>query len=510
MHMKREKPPYRWTVMIYLAGDNNLTNECIHQLSEMKEVDGLDGVCVLAQLDPKGGRLKSHRYEITPSSANPSLSNDFAKPVENVKKFKHRWYRDYAARWRRRSGPGGQEDDETNTGSPVTLYDFVTWGIERYPADSYMLVLSGHGGGTEKGYLLRDDNPADALTIWEMQVALEEIERQHGVKIDVLGMDSCLMTMAEVSYQLRGLAKLVVGSEGYSPLAGWPFKQVLGRVRDELRQIPTEGDLEQRKERERMAIANGVVEEYVSYYLDYAIGGLSVEQSCLNLTKIDTLKPQIDKLANAMRSELKEDKFRKAIVYAHWEAQSFNGEQFVDLYDFCELLKDYYKEKAIVDACKDVLETEKVFVTSSCYSGPMYQYARGVSIYFPWSEIDPNYYAVRFSRTISRARGQQESAWMKFLKAYVVATRRPQRHKEPGELFGNNEDPYAMRHAPDRHAPDRMLVNQVLSMRNPAISAGFSPCIRKMREQKDRGFNVMSETLRHRVDYKQDDDPVEA
>ena len=505
--MTTEKPPFRWTVMIYLAGDNNLTNECIHQLTEMKEVDDLDGICVLAQLDPKGGRLKSHRYEIKPNRISPSLGSDFAKRVENKKKFKHPRYRDYAARWRRRSGPGGQEDDETNTGSPVTLFDFVTWGIEQYPADCYMLVLSGHGGGTEKGYLLRDENPADALTIWEMQVALEEIRNRHGVEIDILGMDSCLMTMAEVSYQLRGLAKLLVGSEGYSPLAGWPFKQVLARMREELKGIPKENGSEkeskseERKERERKAIAKGVVEEYVDYYLDYAIGGLSVEQSCLDLTQIDGLKPKIDKLATAMRAELSNNSFKKAIVYAHWEAQSFNGEQFVDLYDFCQLLKRYYPGKdGIAGACQDVLETEKAFVPNSCYSGPTYQYARGVSIYFPWAEIDPNYYAVRFSRN-----GRRESAWMKFLKEYVVETRRPQRHREPGELFGYNSDPYTMRHAPDRHAPDRMLVNQVWSMRNPPLSAGLSPCIREKRELKNKALNFMSKRLKHSVGFKEDD-----
>ena len=29
------KNPYRWTVMIYLAGDNNLTDECVHALTQM-------------------------------------------------------------------------------------------------------------------------------------------------------------------------------------------------------------------------------------------------------------------------------------------------------------------------------------------------------------------------------------------------------------------------------------------------------------------------------------------
>ena len=299
------KNPYRWTVMIYLAGDNNLTDECVHALTQMKEVEGLEeqGICVLAQLDPKGGHLKSHRYKISHVSKQPSLKGDYRQWVENKKQFEHHWYRDYAAINRERFENRDRQDaadgntrrsrnrkrdkfHETNTGSPVTLFDFVTWCVEKYPAESYMLVLSGHGGGTEKGYMLRDEHPADALTIWEMQVGLDVIHDQHGdLVIDILGMDCCLMTMAEVSHQLRNRAKLMVGSEGYSPIAGWPFKPVLTRMRDELSRIK-DNNAELRKERERIAIANGVVEEYVKYYDDYSVGGLSIEQSSLDLVRM--------------------------------------------------------------------------------------------------------------------------------------------------------------------------------------------------------------------------------
>jgi len=96
---------------------------------------------------------------------------------------------------------------------------------------------------------------------------------------------------------------------------------------------------------------------------------------------------------------------------------------------------------------------------------------------------------------------------MEFLKAYVVETRRPQREDPSrGAFFGDNSDPYAMRHAPDKHAPDRILQNQVYSMRNPPLSAGISPCVRKERQEKDTGFNLMSASFKHEVDHKTDDE----
>lgn len=485
----------KWTVMIYLAGDNNLTDECVHALTQMKEVEGLDQekICVLAQFDPKGGRLKTHRYKISPRSKQTALSGDFKVWVENIKKFDHAKYIDFEEiRRQRRGDPKPKKQQETNTGSPVTLFDFVTWCIEKYPAESYMLVLSGHGGGTEKGYLLRDEHPADALTMWEMQVALEAIKEAHGVEIDILGMDACLMTMAEVSHQLKGLAKVMVGSEGYSPIAGWPCKEVLTRMRYELNKLSqvNEPNLQARKDRERMAIANGVVEEYVNYYLDYSIGGLSVEQSALDLTKTVALTGTIDNLADVLCAEFPQNDvkgnkaFNHALVLSHWQAQSYNGEQFVDLYDFCALLREHYTKAEVVAACEAVLTATRSFVIRSCYSGPTYQYSRGVSIYFPWSEIDPDYRTVSFAF--------EGSKWLKFLENYIVATRRDPR--EPGaNAYGDNSEPYAIRHTAGKHAPGKAMLPEILSMRNPPISAGVSECF-ETREAKETLLRGMADT----------------
>lgn len=469
---------HRWTVMIYLAGDNNLTDESVYALTQMKEVEGLDeaGICVVAQFDPKGSRLPSHRYKISPVSKQP-MSEDLQTWMKSPRKFHHKDYEEiveFETNLAERSQrPNKRAELETNTGSPATLFDFVTWAMDEYPADSYMLVLSGHAGGTEQGYLMRDENPADALTMWEMQVALEAIRDTQGpdFRLDILGMDSCLMTMAEVSHQLKGLARLMVGSEGYSPVAGWPFKPVLAKMRDRLKDI-TEADLERRRDLERRAIADAIVVEYVNYYVDYSVGGLSVDQSSVDLEYVVDLTTAIDNLAEVLLAELgrKNHQFKQSLVFAHWEAQSYNGEQFVDIYDFCARLSEYTPSDEVKRVCGRLIDTKEKFVIRSCYSGPTYQYSYGVSIYFPWAEIDPDYADVLFGR---------ESRWRDFLEEYVLETRRPPR--DDG-TYGDNSQPYAMRHTEGKHAPGSLP--EILSMRNPPISGGVSDCLRRQREQK--------------------------
>ena len=52
------KPHFLWTVMVYLAGDNNLTDESVFALTEMKQVNTDDRIAVIAQLDPRVGAFR--------------------------------------------------------------------------------------------------------------------------------------------------------------------------------------------------------------------------------------------------------------------------------------------------------------------------------------------------------------------------------------------------------------------------------------------------------------------
>src|SRR5262245_50561836 len=103
---------------------------------------------------------------------------------------------------------------ETDTGSPVTLENFITFCIEKEAVDRYLVVLAGHGAGVQQDFLLKDDTPGGSLTIAEFKEVFQFIEnKKQKIKhaadrgpgqplIDILGMDSCLMSMAEICYEL--------------------------------------------------------------------------------------------------------------------------------------------------------------------------------------------------------------------------------------------------------------------------------------------------------------------
>jgi hypothetical protein len=118
-----------------------------------------------------------------------------------------------------------------------------------------------------------------------------------------------------------------------------------------------------------------------------------------------------------------------AVLLAHWRAQSYKNEQYVDLWDFCDLLKRGCEDNKVKLACQDVLDViegkerykeEGAFVISSKYYGAAFQHSHGVSIYFPWRESPAlcEYQRLSFAR---------KTKWGEFLMVYVKETQRKMR-----------------------------------------------------------------------------------
>ena len=502
-----------WTVMVYLAGDNNLSTECMFALTEMKGAALSKDLNVIAQFDPSDPYLPSHRYEINLDNENIYQDIiDCARYYKNQKEVRFKKEsrkalllaarRELAREKLREAGMRELEQanltapkenevitDDTDTGSPITLYNFISFCLEKYPAERYMVVLSGHAAGTERDYLLKDESSARSLTFNELQQVFKQIKRdRHGKLIDIIGMDNCLMSMAEICYELRGVAEIVVGCESFSPVSGWPYRQILERLCKDFASpnLPDGKSV-------TVEAAKAIVEEYVSFYATYWMAGLSVTQSALNVSKVNELHLLVNNLAQMMEEKLVAESKKKlskpakklrlanALVLAHWEAQSYNGEQYVDLYDFCDCLQKRLRSGAIAQRCKllkEFIATE--FVLKSCYCGAVYQYSYGVSIYFPWANIAPAYWNLDFVE-------EKAPGWGSFLKAYTRLTRRSPRNGVAADRLKYSPDSkaapsyrmYVDRMFVDRMFVDRMFVdrmgshNRIHSMRNPPST--FNP-----------------------------------
>ncbi|HWZ44505.1 MAG TPA: clostripain-related cysteine peptidase [Candidatus Saccharimonadales bacterium] len=123
--MTAKKP---WTVMVYLAADNNLSNFGVDSLRQMKAVTNRS-INVVAEFDTGPmNRNKRYAFEGDGSPYGPLDEN----LVESL-----------------------QPKDPTD---PNNLAAFIKWGASEYPAEHYFVVIWGHGAGVDDDFPRAPDN----------------------------------------------------------------------------------------------------------------------------------------------------------------------------------------------------------------------------------------------------------------------------------------------------------------------------------------------------------------
>jgi hypothetical protein len=78
--------PKRGTVMVYLAGDNNLDSAGVADLEEMKAIGSTDEVTIVAQFDRSGATRTTNRYLLRKKTRrSPKISSPLsARPTREI------------------------------------------------------------------------------------------------------------------------------------------------------------------------------------------------------------------------------------------------------------------------------------------------------------------------------------------------------------------------------------------------------------------------------------------
>jgi hypothetical protein len=411
-----------WLVMAYLAADNDLEGELLADLAEMERVGSHPGVVeILAQVDRSAGHDASRgnwrgtrRYYVTRG--------------ENPRRINSRLLADL--------GP-------TNTGDPRVLESYMRFGAQRYPAKATALILMNHGSGffvppemrsrdekveragappaprrrrrrplfhttqerlrdrppTNRG-IAYDDGAGDCLDNQELKRVLATAHRLLGRKVDVVGMDACLMTMLEVAYQLRDHAKVLVGSEELEPGPGWPHTAILG-------------DLTKSPAMTGSALGATIVRRYVE---SYRHGAEETTQSAINLGQLGDLVEVVDLLARRLLAGLDSAALTGAVHVARRRTLEFFDGLYVDLYHLAGNLARATGPGPVADACAEIRRVMEPLGTrgpiiAARHVGPRMTPARGLSICFPaYRNLAIHYRELDFAR---------RTAWGEFLEAYL-------------------------------------------------------------------------------------------
>ena len=131
--------------------------------------------------------------------------------------------------------PEYQYSEEHNSCTEASLTDFLNYVKINHPADSYAIVFWSHGSGwipsqsslDDQRYARRrsfgidngqnsDSNDGNQMSISAMYNALKSMN----VVFDFIFFDACFMQTIEVDYELRNLAKYIIGSPAEIPGTG--------------------------------------------------------------------------------------------------------------------------------------------------------------------------------------------------------------------------------------------------------------------------------------------------
>jgi hypothetical protein len=175
---KPEPVKYKWSILGYFNGNNpedqapDGHSYVIQDLQEMEQIDSTEEVQVVVMLGSTETDGNCKYYHVEPNGAEVLL--DLGK-------------RDMS--------------------DPATLRDFINYGVQKYPAEHYMLIINDQGGGWRGICSDKVNGDGDWMSLPELSAALS------GFKFDIILFYAPLMASAEVAYQVKDFSDYMIASQ---------------------------------------------------------------------------------------------------------------------------------------------------------------------------------------------------------------------------------------------------------------------------------------------------------
>lgn len=409
-----KKKTKKYNIIAYIAGDNNLYYFLWNNIKQMAKVGSNDQINIIVQINEPGPHKPTQRFFIDHNRAFLLNQED----VEAKKKL--------------------------DSGNPETLSKFVIDALKEFPAEHNFLILSNHGSGwldpaitqqinpTElfkinpndftfvldrsfeyidgieqlyKRGICFDDSHQSYLTNEKLEHALEKICTSLGKKLDLIGMDACLMSMIEGGCTLKKYADIMISSQDVELGAGWDFEKILTPLTT--------------REMKPDELARHVVD---CYYNTYAPIVQDFTLAAVNLTKINKLELAIDEVARILQtvfSKKNEVALQQIVKNARapHNCTCFEEPTYVDLGHWLKNMQNFLNVSThnshfsnhLLDAVNSALQGLQETVLAKT-QGRNLPHTSGLSIYFPTRTIHRSYINLPFAKT---------NSWAGFLPMFI-------------------------------------------------------------------------------------------
>ena len=211
-----------WTIMVFMNGKSNIEPFALNDMNRFETVGSGEKVNIVTEL----GRSKG-------------LDNDTAADGDWSGVRRYLVVKD--ADKEHIASPALMDLGNVDMGDYKEVVSFVKWAKAAYPAKRYMLVIWDHGWGwidpKKPGENLVDGKESDPSRSRDNKsishdfvsgnyiktVEMGKIFRETG-RVDLYASMACFMQMAEVAYELKDGADIIVGSEEVIQLPSLNFE----------------------------------------------------------------------------------------------------------------------------------------------------------------------------------------------------------------------------------------------------------------------------------------------
>ncbi len=327
-----------WTVMVYVAADNNL-DRYIHQDISSMELAAHNTCLNLVLLWDGAASGDSAYYKL---QFDPIMST-WATYSQGVDKW---------------------AKDELNMGDPDNLVTFVQWAKDNYPATNYALVIRDHGDGL--GGMQEDDHSDDYLTIPELDQAINTITNSSSDPLNLVYMDACLMGMLEDAYQFRDQIGVYVASEDvtWSSMRSNPHHDYFYAIGSTT----------------TPAVLGQIIVDGYANWMETRLPGYNFTKSAVDMTALNDLVAATNDLATSLNANIAT--YGDQIRAARLATIQYYWRPYIDLYDFADNIYANITATEIRGYAQAVKTKVSAYVLSERHQS-LRADSHGVSIFFP-------------------------------------------------------------------------------------------------------------------------------
>ncbi|MDT8287611.1 MAG: clostripain-related cysteine peptidase [Elusimicrobiales bacterium] len=367
----------KWTVMVFINGKNDLETAGLLNVNMMEMVGSDKNMNVVVEI----GRMKGQAGDTDADGDWTGSRRLYVTKDNDQEKITSRVV---------------MTTPQVDMGDYQRAVDFVKWSKKFYPAERYMLVLWDHGTGwmdprKEEPAAAEGDNKGisfdDETGNYIRTPQIGTILKESG-GADILAFDACLMQMAEVASEVKGHARVMVGSEETTPGVGIPYHALLAVMA---------GNPGMNSEELGAVLA----ELFVRFYKEM---GKGVQNSAIRLEKM----PAFEKLMKDFAALAREVGDAGALKTARAGVMRYEvlGRQsdpaktisfYGDVYNYAELLASTMTATGpAADALKAKAGELKLFIknelvihnnyTGADHAGRDFKDSHGISVYLPPAE----------------------------------------------------------------------------------------------------------------------------